>query len=171
MALKKQSGANSILLIGVQTAEGTPVANIAGPAEAAGKMLPIRFPMTGLTFGEQSDSTESSTIIGGRRSVPSQRGQLWASGDYSFEVLPGTIRHLIRLLMNPATLPTGAKLYEDDTTATDDSPTESISLSDTDGLNDITDVELDVPSRLTFQGSAGATVEVVGKRRIGKPTL
>lgn len=163
MALEKKSGSDSILLLGIAQNLDTPITQWDSPANDKGKFFPTRFPLTGLTIGEQSDQTESNTIIGGRRAVPSQRGQLWAAGDYSFEVLPGTIQYIIKMLTNPAANPTGAD-YTDFT-----NKSREILASTSNGENTPTVTTFDPPCRVEIAGTAVGTMVVTGKRRIGKP--
>ena len=164
---EKQSGGATRLLIGVQTAEGARVPSIQNADGSKGRLIPIRFPMTALSFGEQSESTESNTIIGGRRAVPSQLGQLWASGNYDFEVLPGTIRHLIRLVMNTDPLPTGTDIPAVELLAAKGSA--HTSSNDIAHTADDAVGRLATPSRVAFAGTAAGVVRITGKRRIGKP--
>ena len=160
MAKVNQRSRDTILLIGLQTAEGIPVENIAAPGTAAGKMLPIRFIGSGLSYAERSDNVQSATYIRGRRTVPTQVAQFWADGGYDCEILPQTVPHLIRILTNPTTLPSGTA-YPD---------TEIIAGGDFTASNTIDDEDksYDPPAQIHFSGSAVGTATLVGKRRIGK---
>ena len=163
MAKVKRSGSDSILLLGIANSLDDPIKSWGSPADTKGKFFPVRFPLATLGLGEQSEVTESGTIIGGRRAVPSQRGQLWASGDYSFEVLPGTIAYIIKMLTNPAENPTGAD-YANYT-----SKSREIFASTASGDNTPTVTSYDPPSQIEIGGTATGTMVVTGKRRIGKP--
>ena len=174
MARQKKSGSDSILLLGIATDLDTPITQWDSPADENGKFFPVRFPLTGLTIGEQSDRTESNTIIGGRRAVPSQRGQLWAAGDYPFEVLPGTIRYIIKMLTNPAVNPTGvdysgysnkSKEIKGAVAAGDN----SFMVNNPNSPPAQIPTRLDPPSRIAIEGSGTGKMVVTGKRRIGKP--
>lgn len=177
MAKVKRSGSDSILLLGIANSLDDPIKSWGSPADTKGKFFPVRFPLSTLGLGEQSEVTESGTIIGGRRAVPSQRGQLWASGDYSFEVLPGTIRYIIKMLTNPAENPTGADYTDFSYSTKRREILAGAKVVSGDNTPDIT--KLDVltsdankrgpTAQIEIEGSATGTMVVTGKRRIGKP--
>ena len=177
MAKVKRSGSDSILLLGIANSLDDPIKSWGSPADTKGKFFPVRFPLATLGLGEQSEVTESGTIIGGRRAVPSQRGQLWASGDYSFEVLPGTIPYIIKMVTNPAENPTGAD-YTNYTSKSREilaaSPTGTVTGDNTPTVTQLDVVASDPNMRgptaqIEIGGTATGTMIVTGKRRIGKP--
>ena len=161
MALQTLSGNDRRLLIGVQTAKGSPIVAWENPSNAAGKFFPVLFPFTEIGVSEQSDTKESETVLAQRRRAPSQVGQLWAEGTYGFEVMPEMMQYLIQILTNPATVPTGTAYadtqYRETTVSGDNAPD-----SADDGV-------FDVPSQIEIDGTDTGTMKVTGKRRIGKP--
>lgn len=162
MAKQTLSASDSQMLIGVQTAKGSPVVAWQNPANNAGKFFPVLFPFTEIGVGPQSDRVESETVLKGRRRPPSEVGQFWAEGGYSFEVMPKTLQYLIQILTNPATNPTGTAYanteYRSTTVSGDNTPDTAA-----DGV-------FDVPSQIEVDGSVTGNMVVTGKRRIGKPT-
>ena len=165
MALQTRSGNKGQMLIGVQTAKGSPVVAWDAPANTAGKFFPVSFPFTQLGIGGQSDAAESETVLAERARAPSQVGQLWASGPYGFEVMPETLQYLIQILTNPATNPTGITTGDYANTAY------RATTVDGDNAPDSADVgTFAIPGQIEVGGTATGTMVVTGKRRIGKPT-
>ena len=103
MAVTEQSGGQSMMWMGRQTAVGTAIT--AAPAahalaDTAGKIINARFPFTSLGLDLAAEQAESASITGGDASTKRAGGQLWSEGTIEVEVLPTQLLHFLRPIFN-----------------------------------------------------------------------
>ena len=169
MALTRRTGGNSFLILGRQTAYGTPITDFstAGSNPVQGELIRKRFPFTRLTLDADGEQVQSESIIGAGSDTLNASGQLFGAGQLECEILPEDILHFIRGILNP-----------DDSGITKalEAPHAGLSAAvvPITGLTFTSSQQPNVPSqvKVTFVGTLATlkTLEITGFRRIGRPS-
>ena len=115
MAPQRQTGGNSIVLLGRQPKRGTHITGAtvfqavtpdwSDLENIVAALIKRRFPFIRNTLDPTAETTASESIVGGNAAAPDIITGRAAAGEWEFEVLPEDAIHLLLGWFNPETLP------------------------------------------------------------------
>lgn len=105
-----QSGGDSLILLGRQTAWGTPVRTFDAPGSNKAGFIQRRFVFTRNTLDVAGEFEQSDSVLGDGNAPPQILSRIVPSGQYEEELLPEDIVHFVAWSLNVTEEPTNTEV-------------------------------------------------------------